>query len=160
MDIQPWQLLTGIGVVLFVLAMLLIWGERPELAAAIRRWFEPRPMSRVSVPAPLRSVELPAQTSRQTAQTDQQTPRPSALRSPVDRLLLDKTRQAVLDLLLTHGWTITDLRREGILRGDNSAISDEVAAARLRLGLAEERTITMRDSAGERRVPTHGPLSH
>lgn len=41
-NVQPWQLLTALGVVLFIGAMLLIWGDRPGLAAAIRRRFAER----------------------------------------------------------------------------------------------------------------------
>lgn len=104
--------------------------------------------------APLRSVELPSQTSRQTAQTDQQTTRPSALPPKPPRFALDRTRQAVLEELLTHGWTITDLRRENILRGDNATISQEVIETRKRLGLADpDRTLKIRDEKGERVIP-------
>lgn len=48
---------------------------------------------------------------------------------------LDKTREALIEFLLDDGWAITDLRREGILRGDNTKISAEVEAARKRLGI-------------------------
>lgn len=67
------------------------------------------------------------------------------------RLQLDKTRTAVIEELLTNDWTIADLRREGILRGDNKTIGDEVAEARKRLGLVDaERTLRVRDASGER----------
>lgn len=67
------------------------------------------------------------------------------------RLQLDKTRAAVIEELLTNGWTVADLRREGILRGDNKIIGDEVAEARKRLGLTDtERTLRVRDASGER----------
>lgn len=52
------------------------------------------------------------------------------------RLALDKTRQGLIEELLTLGWTVTDFRREGIFRGDNTTISQEVAEARKRLGMA------------------------
>lgn len=83
-----------------------------------------------------------------------QTTRPSAISPKPPRLALDKTRAAVLEELLTHGWTITDLRRENILRGDNATISQEVAETRKRLGLADpDRTIKVRDEKGERVIP-------
>lgn len=70
------------------------------------------------------------------------------------RLQLDRTRTAVIEELLTHGWTITDMRREGILRGENSAISAEVDAARKRLGIEPpDRTLKVRDANGERVIP-------
>lgn len=104
--------------------------------------------------APLHYVTPPAQTSRQTTQTDQQTARPSALPPQPPRFALDRTRQAVIEELLTHGWTVTDLRREGVLRGDNDTISKEVAETRKRLGLADpDRTIKVRDEKGERVIP-------
>lgn len=113
-------------------------------------WF----MSRLSTRPAVRSVKLPQQTSRQTTQTDQQTPRPSATLPKLPRFALDRTRAAVLEELLTHGWTVTDLRREGILRGDNVAIGHEVTEARARLGLSDpERTFKVRDSQGEREIP-------
>jgi hypothetical protein len=66
----------------------------------------------------------------------------SAAIEKLPRLQLDKTREALIDELLTLGWTMTDLRREGILRGDNTKISAEVEAARQRLGIesGESRT--------------------
>lgn len=113
-----------------------------------------RLVSRISTRPPLRSVELPSQTSRQTTQTDRQTTRPSVLPPKPPRFALDRTRQAVLDELLTHGWTITDLRRENILRGDNVTISQEVIETRKRLGLADpDRTLKIRDEKGERVIP-------
>jgi hypothetical protein len=100
------------------------------------------------------SVKLSSQTDRQTTQTDQQTARLSAIPLERRRLALDKTRAAVLEELLTCGWTITDLRRENILRGDNDTISKEVAETRKRLGLSDpDRTIKVRDERGERVIP-------
>lgn len=111
-------------------------------------------VSRVSTRPPNHSVELPLQTNQTKKQTDQQTARPSATPPKPPRLALDKTRAAVLEELLTHGWTITDLRRENILRGDNATISQEVAETRKRLGLADpDRTIKIRDEKGERVIP-------
>jgi hypothetical protein len=120
-------------------------GEAPLLPAWVSRvWEEDR----------VRSVELRSQTDRRTTQTDQQTARPSVVPKDVHKLALDRTRAAVLEELLTHGWTVTDLRREGILRGDNDTISKEVAETRKRLGLSDpDRTIKVRDEKGERVIP-------
>lgn len=76
---------------------------------------------------------------QQTDQTDRADGRGgnavSVVQSEPPRFAVDRTRRAVLEELLTHGWTVTDLRREGILRGDNVAISAEVAEARKSLGM-------------------------
>jgi hypothetical protein len=81
-------------------------------------------------------------------------PSVSADNLEVPRLQLDRTRAAVIEELLTHGWTVADLRREGILRGDNGAIGAEIDAARKRLGIAPpDRTLRVRDSSGARVIP-------
>lgn len=51
------------------------------------------------------------------------------------RLQLDKTRAAAIEFFLYSGWTVTDLRREGILRGENAAVGAEIEAARKRMGM-------------------------
>ncbi len=72
----------------------------------------------------------------------------------VDRLELDKTRSAVMEILLTNEWTVTDMRREGIFRGENAAISAEVDAAKKRLGILDTpRQLRVRDDQGERLIP-------
>lgn len=142
------ELFTG-AVVILIIGFLWFWIARPILID-----FGLWPLSKVSTRPAIRSVELPSQTSRQTTQTDQQTTRLSVLPPKPPRFALDRTRQAVLDELLTHGWTITDLRRENILRGDNVTISQEVAETRKRLGLSDpDRTIKVRDEKGERVIP-------
>lgn len=73
-------------------------------------------------------------------QTDRQADRLSVsaeIEKP-PRLQLDKTREALIEELLTLGWTMTDFRREQIFRGDNNKISAEVEAARKRLGIETE----------------------
>lgn len=42
-NVQPYQILVPMGIVFFIGIMLLIWGDRPELAAWIRSWFDDRP---------------------------------------------------------------------------------------------------------------------
>lgn len=81
-------------------------------------------MSLVSRPSYADETDRPADRLSVSAEFD---------RAP--RWEVDKTRTAVIEELLYSGWTITDLRREGILRGDNTKISAEVEAARQRLGI-------------------------
>jgi len=75
--------------------------------------------------------------TEQTDQTDEQTDRVSEPNNQPSRLQLDKTRAALIEELLYNGWTLTDIRRERILRGDNGEIGTEIEAARKRLGIAQ-----------------------
>lgn len=95
-------------------------------------------------------VDAAAQTDDR--QTDR--PRVSAPDQKPPRLQLDRTRAAVIEELLTHGWTVGDFRREGLLRGDNGKIGAEIDAARQRLGIAPEqpRAIPLRPRTGDERV--------
>lgn len=91
---------------------------------------------------PLMSTPHPSkpQTSMQT--TDRRADRLSvsaAIEKP-PRLQLDRTRGALIEELLTLGWTMTDFRREQIFRGDNNKISAEVEDARQRLGISAPPT--------------------
>lgn len=68
-NIQPGQVLTALGVVLFLCAMLLIWGDRPELAAWIRRLFEARSMPDAE-PLPPRTSAEPSEPRAVLAETN------------------------------------------------------------------------------------------
>lgn len=89
-------------------------------------------------PAPTQTTDRPA--DRLSVSADHERP---------PRHQVDRTREAVIDELLYSGWTMTDLRREGILRGDNTKISAEVEAARKRLGI----------ESGDPRTPIAGRIT-
>lgn len=111
-------------------------------------------------PAPASSVMSKATQTGQTGQTDETDEtdeRVSVPSAPVPRLQLDKTRAAVIELLLTAGWTVADFRRENILRGDNTAISAELDAARARLGLDGARVIEVRANGGPPKLVSYYP---
>ncbi len=58
-------------------------------------------------------------------------------------LQLNKTRTAVIEELLTHGWNVGEIR--SVVKGDNGTIGAEIDAARQRLGIeAEARTVPVR----------------
>lgn len=77
-------------------------------------------------------------------QTDGQTDPVSAPDSTIARLELDRTRAAVIDVLVQAGWDVGRIR--ATLKGDNGAIGTEVAAARERFGLdTPSRTIGVSD---------------
>lgn len=93
------------------------------------------------------------------AQTDRQTDHVSAHPLGCARLQLDRTRAAAIEALLYNGWRVTDLRREGLLRGDNAAVGAEVEAARVRLGLAPPPAppITVREREREYQLDRAAP---
>jgi len=99
-------------------------------------------------------MSTPKASMVQTDQTDEQTDRASEADRWLARLQLDRTRSMVMEILLTHGWTITDMRREGIFRGDNTAISAEVDVMKKKLGIIDTpRQIRVKDEHGERLIP-------
>jgi len=70
----------------------------------------------------------------QTDQTDRQTDEPSAADRWMDRLEVDKTKTALIELLVYSGWGVGEIR--SILKGDSGVLGTEIDAARKRLGIA------------------------
>lgn len=67
----------------------------------------------------------------------------------VERLQLDKTKVAVIEVLVYNGWGTGEIR--SMLKGDNGVTGTEVEAARKRLGIdPPERTMKVKDEKGER----------
>ena len=97
-------------------------------------------MSRAAQPAP------------QTAQTDRQTDYVSEADLWLDRIEVDRTKTALIELLVYSGWEVGQIR--GVLKGDNGAIGAEIEAAKIRLGMVEPpRTLRVKDDHGERLIP-------
>lgn len=97
------------------------------------------------------SLQEPA--TRQTDQTDD-TDRPSVSADDLSapRLQLDRTKQALIEVMVYNGWNVGEIR--AAVKGDNGAIGAEVDAARKKLGIdAPERVIRVRDEKGERVIP-------
>ena len=102
------------------------------------------------VRAPLSDVfygKAQSQTT-QTTQTDKpDSPsavqkEPEAPRNLTERAIPAGDRGALVEALVMNEWGVGQIR--GVLKGDNNAISQEIAAARERLGLpAAPRTITI-----------------
>ena len=94
------------------------------------------------VAEPARMVQTDSrQTDRQPVSEPQKTP---------GRLQLNKTRTAVIEELLTHGWNVGEIRN--VVKGDNGAIGAEIDAARQRLGIeVEPRTIPVKERGGDTR---------
>jgi hypothetical protein len=88
----------------------------------------------------------------QTAQTDRQTDYVSEADLWLDRLELDRTKTALIELLVYSGWEVGQIR--GVLKGDNGAIGTEIEAAKIRLGMVEPpRHLRVKDDHGERLIP-------
>lgn len=87
---------------------------------------------------------------RQTDQTDKaDRPSVSADTLRVSRLQLDRTKTAVIEVLVYNGWSVGEIR--AVLKGDSNTFGAEVEAARQRLGIdPPERTLRVRDEAGQR----------
>jgi hypothetical protein len=86
--------------------------------------------------------------------TDETDGRASAVDPVVAQLQVDRTRTTVIEVMVYSGWTVAEIR--GVVKGENATISEEVRAARARLGIAApdaSRTLRVRDQDGERVVP-------
>lgn len=96
-------------------------------------------------------LPAPAQTG-QTGQTDTQTDHVSEADRWLDRLEVDRTKTALIELLVYSGWEVGQIRN--VVKGDNGAIGVEVEAAKIRLGIAlPPRELRVRDEHGERLIP-------
>lgn len=70
-----------------------------------------------------------------TDDTDRPTDRPSVSADDLycPRVELDRSKLAIIEVMVYNGWTTGEIR--SILKGDNGAIGKEVDAARERLGI-------------------------
>ena len=90
----------------------------------------------------------PQSQTAQTAQTDRPDSPSAAVETPAtpanltERAIPAGDRGALVEALVINEWGVGQIR--GVLKGDNGVISQEIAAARERLGLpAAPRTITI-----------------
>ena len=97
-QVQPWQVLTVGGVVIIIGVLWLVWSDRPELAATIRRLFEHRPPRTMSS---VRSYPLRSEQVRivPISPTNERTNEPEPADEPVlERRTDDRTGAFVLNL--------------------------------------------------------------
>ncbi|SRR5258706_15252146 len=91
----------------------------------------------------------PAPASAQTTDRPADRPSVSADNLEVGRLQLDRTKTAVIEVMVYNGWSVGEIR--AVIKGDNGAIGVEVEAARQRLGIdPPDRTLHVRDEKGGR----------
>lgn len=89
--------------------------------------------NRITAPAdPVIMSRAEAQTA-QTGQTDTQTDELSVEDRWLDRLEVDRTKTALIELLVYSGWDVSQIR--SVVKGDNGTLGTEVEAARQRLGM-------------------------
>lgn len=96
----------------------------------------------------------PPTADQQTDRADR--PSVSADNLEVPRLQLDRTKVAIIEVLVYNGWQVGEIR--SALKGDNGTISAEVEAAKKRLGIVDEpRHLRVKDEKGERLIPMEAP---
>jgi hypothetical protein len=111
----------AIGLISMLIGKLVEWRDRFVLWRESVNHYQPPPV-RVMSPEPVRQP--------QTAQTDRQTS-VSVADQWLDRLEVDRTRAALIELLVYSDWSLSEIR--SIIKGDNGTIGAEVEAARQRL---------------------------
>lgn len=131
-------------------AVGMLWDYRKDQIVAFLRGVvrSRQPRTKIHVVKPRESVKpnpmlAPVVMSRQAAdgpdrpQTDQTDKRVSVGDQWLDRLQRDITKEAVIELMVYSGWSVSQIR--AVIRGDNNVIGAEVADARKRLGLAVDQ---------------------
>lgn len=136
-------------VVMFLVVGLVVLGLLSVILGKIIAWVGSVNTSDV--------IMSPPATTLTTDETDGRTDgrSASAIDLWIERLEVDRTKQALIELLVYSGWTVDEVR--AVLKGANADLGDEVKAARKRLGIEPpERTIRVRDAQGERVIPLEG----
>lgn len=133
-------------VVMFLVIGLLVLG----LGSMLIGWLANKWDQFVNRSQPVMSP-APTQTER-TGRTDGRTDYVSEADLWFDRLEVDRTKTAVIEVLVYNGWTVDQVRK--IIKGENAALGAEIEAARQRLGITDEpRMLRVKDDAGERLIP-------
>lgn len=132
-------------VVMFLTLGLLALGLLSMFVGwALRVW------DRVKTSSPLMSRATPQTATDE--QTDRQTDYVSAGDQWLDRLEVDRTKTALIELLVYSGWDVVQIR--SVVKGDNGAIGAEVEATKQRLGIVDApRQLRVKDEQGERMIP-------
>lgn len=116
----------------------------------------PRDVSyyRADNPAEIRVMSRSEVQTAQTDKTDRQTDAVSVADEWMDRIEVDRTKTALIELLVYSGWGVGEIR--GVVKGDSGAIGAEIEAAKQRLGISPDppRVLRVRDNGlAERLIP-------
>lgn len=124
-------ILFSVAVTILIVGWLWFYIARPILIdyGVIRVDDEGEIVSRSQ--AVMASRESPATPDEQT---DRQTDEVSATDRWTRRLEVDRSKTALIELMVYTGWTVGEIR--AVIKGDNGAIGLEIEAARRRLGMA------------------------
>jgi len=125
--------LFGIAVTIVILGFLWFYVARPILEDF--GLIEPRAVSYYQVDNPA-SVRVMSRTEERTAQTNQTNganERTTEADLWIDRIQVDRTKTALIELLVYNEWTVTEIR--SVLKGESATLGQEIDAARKRLGV-------------------------
>lgn len=123
-------LLTAVSLVALAIGPYLVERGPAWLGMLRDRYVQPRAVSSVSrADADTQAARIRAdyQTDRQTDRQTAADPRQTADNEAVAALQIDRTRKAVIAVLVDSGWKVSEIR--AVLKGDNTAISAEIAEA-------------------------------
>ena len=124
----------SIAVTIVILGFLWFWIARPILEDY--GVLEPRESVNDYETALAAPVRVMSRETRQTmADEDQTEPdgRVSEAYQWIERVKVDRTKTAWLELMVYSGYTVPEIR--SILKGDNGTLGTEIEAARKRLGI-------------------------
>jgi len=121
--------LFGILVTIVIVGFLWFYVARPILEDF--GLIGPRAVSYYQVDDPA-TVRVMSRTEPPSAEQTKQTPQTNA-ELWMDRIQVDRTKTALIELLVYNGWTVSEIRV--LLKGDSGALGQEVDAARKRLGV-------------------------
>lgn len=86
-------------------------------------------------PAAAHDMSTPAARTNADGADEETDGRVSAPNPWMERLQVDRTRAAVIELMVYSGWRVEQIRT--VIKGENASIGAEIDAARQRLGIPE-----------------------
>ena len=145
---------TLFGLSVFVLMIGAVWFFIARPILEDYGVLAPRADSAATVNHSQPLMSTPASFLAQTNQTDQTDESDDAVSEAdrwLDRLEVDRSRTAIIELMVYSGWNTSQVR--AVLKGDSGMVGAEVEAAKIKLGIAPEpRLLKVRDNGANERV--------